>query len=225
MTSGVDGALERVLWIGGAQWAGKTTVAQLLAARHGLILYAYDYHDARSHSDRALAQPERYPQRHAWLRQLAANPDSVWVNPTPEKMAADALASFAERFEMVLEDLAALPGTSPVVAEGWGLRPDLVAGVIDDPRRAVFLVPSEAFREEQLKTLARAGRFGTPGVSDVERGQRNRLERDRLLAADVIESAGRLGMRVIEVDGSIGAGRIAALVSEQFKPFLPSWLY
>ena len=35
--------------------------------RHPLILYAYDYHDARSHAERSLADPERFPNRHALL--------------------------------------------------------------------------------------------------------------------------------------------------------------
>jgi hypothetical protein len=28
--------VEEALWIGGAQWAGKTTVARILSERHGL---------------------------------------------------------------------------------------------------------------------------------------------------------------------------------------------
>jgi hypothetical protein len=40
--------VENVLWVGGAQWAGKSTVAMLLTARYPLLRYAYDYHDARS---------------------------------------------------------------------------------------------------------------------------------------------------------------------------------
>jgi hypothetical protein len=47
--------LQRALWIGGGQWAGKSTVAGILAERHGLTHYHYDYHDARSH----LSSPQR----------------------------------------------------------------------------------------------------------------------------------------------------------------------
>ncbi|MER5203664.1 hypothetical protein [Streptomyces sp. NPDC002825] len=35
-----------MLWIGGAQWAGKTTVSEILALRYGLTAYQYAYHDA-----------------------------------------------------------------------------------------------------------------------------------------------------------------------------------
>ncbi|MGI8550066.1 MAG: hypothetical protein ACR2PL_04580 [Dehalococcoidia bacterium] len=68
---------DRVLWIGGAQWAGKTSVAQLLAVRYPLLQYAYDYHDARSHAERSRADPNRYPHRDAFLRALARDPDEV----------------------------------------------------------------------------------------------------------------------------------------------------
>lgn len=218
-------ALSRVLWIGGAQWSGKTSVAQLLGVRHPLVLYAYDYHDARSHAERSRAEPDRFPYRHAFFTALDRHPDEVWVTPAPEAMAASTLHSFRERFAMVIEDLAAMPAGVPVLAEGWGLRPELVAPLPDDPRRAVFLVPTEQFRQQQIGTLPRAGQLQTLGVSDPERAQRNRVARDRILADDVIESAGRLGLRVIMVDGSLNVAEIADLVEEQFRPFVPRWLY
>ena len=37
--------LQRALWIGGGQWAGKSTVAGILAQRYGLTHYHYDYHE------------------------------------------------------------------------------------------------------------------------------------------------------------------------------------
>jgi hypothetical protein len=214
-----------VLWIGGAQWAGKTTVARLLTARHPLLLYAYDYHDARDHYQRALAHPERYPHRAAWLARLARDPDTVWSDPTPEEMAADATRSFIERFDMVLDDLRAMPPGPPILAEGWGLRPALVAPLLDSPAQAVFLVPTEAFRQQQIRTMERAGQFTAARVRDPERAQRNRIERDRILSQDVIDSAHRLGLNVIEVDGSRPPADIAAGIEQQFRPFLPRWLY
>jgi hypothetical protein len=218
--------LERVLWIGGAQWAGKTSVAQLLAVRHPLILYAYDYHDARSHAERSLADPERFPNRHAFLTTLAHDPDALWVRPSPEEMAETARRSFRERFEMVLEDLGSLPPGLPVLAEGWGLRPELVAPVLTSARQAIFLVPSEEFVERQIERVPRAGGFNPDfAVSDPARAQRNRLARNHLLTLDVVETAARLGLRVVTVDGSAGVAELAAVVEEHFRPFLPRWRY
>lgn len=214
----------RVLWIGGAQWAGKTAVAQLLAVRHGLVHYAYDYHDARSHAARARAAPERYPHDAALRAALERDPDAVWVRQTPQEMARAALLNFAERFPMVLDDLRALPGEAWVVAEGWGLRPRMIAPLLATPRQAVVLVPSDAFRTHQLGTLARAARLSA-AVSDPERAQQNRVERDRLLASNAVESAQQLGLRVIEVDGTLDVAGVTTLVEEHLRPHLPRWLY
>ncbi|MFI6071585.1 hypothetical protein ACIA5C_08350 [Actinoplanes sp. NPDC051343] len=46
------------------------------------------------------------------------------------------------------------------------------------------------------------------------------MERDRLVASDAVRSAGKLGVRVIRVDGSRDAGAVADLVAEQFREFL-----
>jgi hypothetical protein len=217
--------LDTILWLGGAQWAGKTTVARLLAARYPLVVYAYDYHDARSHSARARDQADRFPRFNAFLDALEGDPDSVWSSSSPEEMAEATLAIFRERFQMVLEDLAALPDEVAVLAEGWGLRPDLVAPHLDSPERAIFLVPSESFRQSQLGTLERARRLDAPGLREPMRAQQNRVERDRLLAANVVARADALDLTLLEVDGSEDESTVTGRVEDQFRPFLPTWLY
>ncbi|NUR89342.1 MAG: hypothetical protein HOY71_35105 [Nonomuraea sp.] len=209
------GTLRRALWIGGGQWAGKSTVARLLAHRYGVTVYHYDFHDARAHNDRRIAR------RVALGEQVTdPDPDETWVRPTPEQMAATTLAGFPERFQWALDDLRALVSGRPIIAEGWGLRPELVAPLIDAPGRMVVMVPTPAFRQHQLDVLPRAGSVGHR-VSDPARAQANRLARDRLVAEDAAGAARRLGIRVIEVDGSRDATAIAELVAEHFAPYLP----
>jgi len=212
--------LGTVLWIGGAQWAGKSTVAWLLSRRHGLTAYHYDFHDSRGHHDRALAHAGRYPHRHAWQTLHEHDPDRTWVRTSPAEMAETTRHSFVERFGMVLDDLRALSSKRPLVAEGWGLRPELVAPLLYAPEQAVFLVPTDAFRLRQLRELPRAGRVSAP-VSDPERALANREDRDRLLARDVVESARQHGLRVIEVDGSLSVGGLTDVVAQHFAKWLP----
>ncbi|MFA1542307.1 hypothetical protein [Actinomadura monticuli] len=190
-------------------------MARLLAVRYGLTAYQYDYHDARGHNDRRIALRVKLGRPPA-----GPDPDAAWVDTTPPEMAAETLAGFPTRFEWAMDDLRALVSGRPVIAEGWGLRPELVAPVIDSPRRMVVMVPTDAFRDRQTRELARAAAVGS-GVSDPARAQRNRLERDRLVAEDAVRSADRLGIRVIEIDGTRDAEAIAGLVADHFRPYLP----
>ncbi|MFI6517912.1 hypothetical protein ACIBF1_20315 [Spirillospora sp. NPDC050679] len=209
------GTLGMALWIGGGQWAGKSTVARLLARRHGLTAYHYDFHDARGHNDRRIARRVRLGRSPD-----GPDPDTAWVNTTPQEMAAETLDGFPIRFEWALDDLRALSGGRPVIAEGWGLRPELVVPVAGTPRRMVVMVPTDGFRDRQAAALPRAAALGDK-VSDPARAQRNRLERDRLVAEDAVRSARRLGVRVIEVDGTRDAAAVADLVADHFRAYLP----
>lgn len=209
------GTLRNALWIGGGQWAGKSTVARLLAQRHGITAYHYDYHDARGHDDRRIA-------RHVALGEPAEHPhpDTIWVDPTPAEMAEKTLAGFPIRFEWALDDLRGLVSGRPILAEGWGLRPELVAPIIDALDRMIVMVPTQEFREHQLRVLPRAGGFAHQ-VRDPERAQRNRLDRDRLVADDAVRSAQLLGIRVVDVDGTRDADTMADLVADHFVRYLP----
>ncbi|MGH8963771.1 MAG: hypothetical protein ACRDXB_00315, partial [Actinomycetes bacterium] len=63
------------------------------------------------------------------------------------------LANFPVRFEWALDDLRCLVSGRPIIAEGWGLRPELVAPIIDSPRQMIVMVPTPEFRDHQLHNL------------------------------------------------------------------------
>jgi 2-phosphoglycerate kinase len=215
MTWDPFGTLRQALWIGGAQWAGKSTVANLLAHRFGLTAYHHDYHNARAHDDRRVATAARAGQRNA-----AFDAERFWLSLEPADMATRELAAFPAAFEWILDDLRALVSGVPVLAEGWGLRPELVISLVDTPDRMVVMVPTEEFRAYQTRTLDRATALQAP-VSDPARAQRNRLARDRIIAADAATRAHEHGVRVIEVDGRLNADEVADLVADHFARFLP----
>jgi hypothetical protein len=214
MTWDPFGTLARALWIGGGQWAGKSTVANLLAHRHGLTSYHYDYHAARGHWDRRVAaaltagEPAPVIDAERWYIQFTA-----------QESADYALSTFPDRFGYTLDDLRALVSGRPVLAEGWGLRPEAVTAVAPSPDRMVVMVATDEFREHQLATLPRASAMNHQ-VSDPQLAVRNRAARDRLLAHDAVAQARRLGVRVIEVDGSRDAEAVADLVADHFAPHL-----
>ncbi|MFE9915133.1 hypothetical protein ACFYPG_08220 [Micromonospora sp. NPDC005553] len=204
----------RALWIGGGQWAGKSTVAVNLALRHGLTAYLYDRHDARGHDDRRVADRVRRGDPPA-----DPDPDAAWVHTDPARMAAETLAGFPRRFEWVLDDLSALVCGRRVVAEGWGLRAELVAPLVESVRQMVVLVPTPGFRAHQITRLPRAS-AAVAGASDPVLANRHRWERDELVAADAIVQAERLKVRVIRVDGSLDGDGLTDLVADHFAAYL-----
>jgi hypothetical protein len=205
------GTLAQTLYIGGGQWAGKSTVANIIARRHGLTTYHYDYHSARGHWDRRVAAATR-----AGLVLTELTSEHMYVDQTPQQSAAEALEVLAQTFEWTLDDLRALVSGRPIVAEGWVFRPELLMPVLPSTRQMIVMVPTDEFRLYQSKHLDRAMRPAQP-VSDLELAQRNRMERDRLVAADAVAQARRLGIRVLEVDGSINAEAVAEIVAQHFQ--------
>jgi len=201
--------LAHVCWIGGTGGAGKSAVASVLAAKYGLQVYHFDDSSPR-HTP--LARADRHPELSAFI---AMSMDERWLLRSPEEMARNAIAGWAERFEFVLDDLLATPAQPGVIAEGTGLLPECVADVVDDVRRAVFLVQTPSF-------LRRAGdaRKGltsmTKRTSDPARALANLMRRNELLADHIRAEAQRRGMRVIDVDEGLSLERVVEMVEEQF---------
>ncbi len=106
----------------------------------------------------------------------------------------------------------------PVLAEGFCLTPDLVAPHLDDPRRAIWLLPTEAFKRASWE------RRGKPSwrdkVSDPERGARNLFERDLLLAETIARQAEAHGFEIMVVDGALSEDEVTARLEARLRP---SW--
>jgi hypothetical protein len=218
--SDLERALAHVLWIGGPPDAGKTSIAQLLARKHKLQVYHFDRREM-DHIGRA--DPARQPALAAFGARLRglderAFSEDLWVARPPAAMARETVACWSERFGLAIEDLLVMPPAPPIVAEGPGFFPECVAPLIADRRKAVWLVPSEAFKRASV-----AGR-NKPGArdqtSDPGRATRNLIDRDLLMGRHVRQRARALGLTVYEVDGARCLDEMAALVEAHFAPWL-----
>jgi hypothetical protein len=210
-------ALAHVLWIGGATDSGKTSVARALAQQYGLQAYhldRYDREEPPGHWSRT--DPVRHPHMHA---SPTRDRDWMWVHTTPEELAERWFRWAPERFQLVLEDLLGLPPAPPIVAEGYGLTPDLVLPLLASTSQAFWLVSTEEFKRA---SDARRGKQAGKDTSDPERARRNHVGRDLLLAQHVRRRAEALGLPVVEVDGSRSLAAIVALVEAHFAPLLQS---
>ena len=185
-----------VLWIGGASGAGKSTVSRQLVRRWGLRLYACDTR-TWEHRDRAIAAGVD-----AALRWEALTPAERAALPTAEHRALEAIP---ERQAMILDDLAALPRSPLVLAEGSLLPPSAA-----NPARSVWLVPSRDFqarhrddperRTEPIDTvIAAANARGIPIVI---------VDGSRPVAEIASEAEARMA-------DALSAGRTAMTVSER----------
>lgn len=202
--------LAGVFWIGGGPGAGKTAVARRLAERFGLHLYIAD--DALQGYGQRLNRPE-YPLTQAFL---AMDMDQRWVRRSPEEMFRTFHRFQGEGFDLVADDLRRLAkrGTG-VIAEGLSLIPQLVAPLLKENRRAVWLIPTSEFSRSAIE--ARGGTWAIAGrTNDPARALANLRERDELFSRELIRQTATLGLHAMVIDGSAGLDEVARGVADQF---------
>jgi hypothetical protein len=187
-------ALERVVWIGGSTASGKTPIADYLAERFALPAYHVDRHDEEHVARR---DPARHPAIDAWAARTA---DETWVELPVAELVEATLGFARERFELVMQDLAALAERGGVIVEGFQLLPELVAPLLGGPRQAVWLVSTDRFRLEALQRRGTAWQMPRQ-TSNPARALQNRLDRDEALAEGVRGDARARGLKVVDVDG------------------------
>lgn len=199
--------LRHVRWIGGGTGAGKSTVARRLAGSHDLHLYSTD--DALSdHMPRM--NPVDHPLVHAFL---AMDMDERWVNRPPSVMLETFHGFQGEGFELIVEDLLALPSDRPILAEGFRLLPRLVAPVLSQPKQAVWLIPTPEFRRAAFD--ARGFTWEIPRkTNNSERALTNLLIRDDLFTAELRKEAAVAGLATLEVDVGVTSASLTERVRD-----------
>jgi len=198
--------MQHARWIGGGSGAGKSTVARKLAADHGLRLYHTE--PFSRYVGRADAGATPLLQEF-----MAMDMDERWVNRSPAVMLETFHGFQGEGFDLVLEDLRALPPDPPVLAEGFSLLPRLVAPLLSGPQQAVWLLPTPEFRRAALES--RGSTWTIPNkTSDPQRALANLLARDQLFTEQLRAQARAAGIQTVDVDGSLDVAESVARVGE-----------
>jgi hypothetical protein len=133
--------LSHVRWIGGAPGAGKSTIARRLTDRYGLQLYTVEPFTKFS----GRLTPDEAPLLHAFM---SMSMDERWLNRPPATMFETFHGFQEEGFQLIIEDLLAMPTDVLIIAEGFKLLPRLVAPHLSDPRHAIWLLPTAEFRRK-----------------------------------------------------------------------------
>ena len=191
--------LSHVLWIGGAQASGKSTVAKALARRFDLQLYNVDR--------RTWVHETRMPASEFRLLSL----DERWVDPAPEQMLDWFVTTSRHRFRLVLEDLRGLPDTPLAIVEGPQLFPTSVSAVLGAADQALFLIPDPA--EQEARLLARGPILGT---SDGARARANATARDLMISARFAREARELRLTALPAGRPLD--EVVELAAEHFRP-------
>ena len=207
-------SLSHVFWIGGGPQAGKTTLSRLLAGKYDLRVYNLDWHGMRDHSQQPSAAERAF---------AAMSMDERWARPTVAELLERSVQIWEDRFARVVEDLLALPTSRPIVAEGPGALPWLVADLIASAQQAIFLVPTPEHRERvAVRRWGHDQQERFPGIVDRKTGLAKVRERDWLMDELITSACEHLGLRWERVDGSLDVDASLAMLEEHFAAVLPA---
>jgi 2-phosphoglycerate kinase len=185
----------KIILIGGTPGAGKTTLGRNLAIKTGVTSLTID--DLKI-ATRALTTRESHPGLH-----IMSTGDSVgyFTTTASDKLIADAKVQHEATWpavEKVIRSHAADWG-SPIVIDGWAMRPDWVAKLALDNVVSYWLhVKPEVLEQREKQNMDFFGQSADP-----ERMLRNFLGRSYWFNEFVKEQAGSLGLPVLEQDGTV----------------------
>jgi 2-phosphoglycerate kinase len=136
-----------------------------------------------------------------------------WLNRSPQVMLSTFHGFKGEQFDLLVEDLVALPRKPHVLVEGFTLLPRLVAPLLNRQGQAVWLIPTPEFRRAAFD--GRGSTWDIPRkTSDPDRALANLLERDRLFTDELLREATARDLPVIRVDLGLSVDDLAARVAE-----------
>lgn len=208
MKTGVQQALAHVYWLGGSPCAGKSSVADALAAKYAWQLYCCDEAYERHLS---IITPAAQP---TLSRLSALTGDALWMRPHDQQLCEE-LQLYQEEFPLILADLLALPKRTPVLVEGNALLPRLISPLLVTVRQALWMVPVPEF---QLQYYARRtwAKEVVASCTYPEQAFANWMQRDISFAACIVRQTIEQELTLLQVDGSRSLAETIELVEHHF---------
>jgi 2-phosphoglycerate kinase len=198
----------RVILIGGAPMAGKTTVAHRLAARLG---YGCLSTDDLGEAMRAVTTTDSHPHLHPME---GYDYREYYVTRSPEALITDVSREHRALWPAVQRVIHthATWGT-PIVMEGWSLWPEWVTQLrLPSVRSLWFIAQEETLRERLVKAVEFYG-----GASDEKAMMGHYLERSFWYNARLQEAVNQFGLTSIELPLRAPVHAIVAMCLEQLR--------
>jgi len=186
--------MKEIYYIGGSPCSGKSTIAEMLAAEYGFAYYKLDDH-LFPYMEQAAADGKPLS-----TSQLAMDFEQMWMR-IPELQAQEEFGIYEEILPYALRGIGELESGKPIVAEGAGFIPTLLARDNISHNRYICIVPTEDFQCENYSKREWIGEF-LSGCKDPDAAFNNWMSRDAVFAKEVLRQAQEYGYRSIVVDGS-----------------------
>lgn len=208
----VDRSSIQVLLIGGPPGAGKTTLGTALANRLGITSLSVDDLVVAA---KAVTTPDTHPGLWALAR---APVHEYFTDSSVERLVADATQRHEATWPMVEAVIRkhASTGGTPIVIDGWHLRPSQVAALSLDNVWSGWLAPAP----EVLEQRERAFGFHA-GSADPERMLANFLARSHWHNRLIAEQATGFGMALLRQPGNVSVDDLCDRILDDLGPRLP----
>jgi len=181
--------------LGGSPCSGKSTIAEMLVAQYNLPFYKADDYETE-HFRRS--QPDHQP---TMFRYSKLSWDQIW-SQSPEKLFADEMIYYHERFPFVLDDLQKLATEQPVILEGAVFLPEFINRYRVRKENVLFMIPTWEFQIEHysrrpwIQSILKECR-------DPQQAFENWMRRDQLFGQELVRQANALNFPVVVVDGAV----------------------
>jgi hypothetical protein len=139
----------------------------------------------------------------------------LWSLPV-ERQVRELTDFYHDQMEMIAEDLHALARAGPLLAEGTGLLPRLVAPLLAHPSRGLWLIATPEFRRRWYPCRGAWVQEMLGGEAEPEALFASWMARDDEMARRRAEDAAALGLTVLWVDGGRTLPETAAFAARQF---------
>jgi len=150
-------------------------------------------------------------------RFMAMDMDERWLNRSPQILFETFHWFQGEGFDLIVEDLLRLTRERGVIVDGFRVLPRLVKPLLSNPPHAVWLLPSQDFREAVIESRGGTAWAFLAKTSDPQRALRNLLERDRMFTDLLRQETTRLELPAIEVDMTITEDELTQRVAHIFE--------